>query len=71
MGEKICVDIVEQNAVFNGKPEFSLPLAAAINLLNFHGFGGTPKDMQKAIEDPCVSDPRLYRVTLRLDYEEL
>lgn len=71
MSEKVCVDIVEQSAIFDGKPEFSLPLAAVVNLLNFHGYGGTPKDLQEAIEDPSISDPRRYRVTLRLDYEEL
>ena len=57
MGEKICVDIVEQSAIFDGKPEFSLPLAAVIGLLNFHAHGGTPKDLQDAIEDQSISDP--------------
>jgi len=71
MGEKICVDIVEQSAIFDGKPEFSVPLAAVINLLNFHAFGGTPGDLEDAKMEGDMTDPRRYRVTLRLDCEEL
>lgn len=71
MSEKVCVDIVEQCAIFDGKPEFSLPLAAVVNLLNFHSFGGTPCDMEEATRDKDIDNPKRYRVTLRLDYEEL
>jgi len=71
MGEKTCVDIVEQCAIFDGKPDFSVPLSAAINLLNFYSFGGTPDDMDVAVKDKNIDNPKRYKVTLRLDYEEL
>ena len=71
MSEKICVDIVEQTAIFDGRPEFSLPLCAVINLLNFHSFGGTPNDMKEVLQDKSIKDPKRYKVTLSLHCEEI
>ena len=67
----MCVDIVEQTAIFDGRPEFSLPLAAVVNLLNFHSFGGTPNDMKKVLADKSICNPKKYRVSLHLYCEEL
>lgn len=66
---KTCVDIVEQHAIFDGEPVFSLPLAAVINLLNWHADGGTPNDFAEAGKH--MKNPKRYKVTLRLDCEEL
>jgi hypothetical protein len=66
---KTCVDIVEQHAIFDGEPAFSLPLAAVINLLNWHSDGGTPNDFAEAAK--YMQNPKRYKVTLRLDCEEL
>ena len=69
--EKECIDIVEQMAIFDRKPQFSLPLAAVINLLNFHSFGGTPSDMKEVLQDKSIKDPKRYKVTLSLYCEEI
>ena len=68
---KVLVDIIEQTAIFDGLPDFSLPLAAVINLLNFHSFGGTPNDMKNAMSDKNIVDPKRYKITLTLEYKEL
>ena len=67
----MCVDIVEQTAIFDGRPEFSLPLTAVVNLLNFHSFGGTPDHMKEALADESIDNPKRYRVSLHLYCEEL
>ena len=71
MSEKVCIEIVEQTAIFDGRPEFSLPLAAVVNLLNFHSFGGTTNDLKEALADKSIDNPKRYRVSLHLYCEEL
>jgi len=61
-------DIIEQNAIFDGEPDF-LPFAACLYLLNHNSFGGTPKDFKEAKEE--LDNPRRYRVRLTLEYEDI
>lgn len=70
MSKKYTHDIIQQNAIFDGKPDF-IPTSAAICLLNHHSYGGTPNDFKEAVEDDQLEDPRRYKVTMTIEVEEI
>ncbi|MCG7945816.1 MAG: hypothetical protein N0C84_05660 [Candidatus Thiodiazotropha taylori] len=70
MAEKKLVEIAEQNAIFDGKPDF-MPMGAVISLLNYNAYGGTRADLREAIEYEEMDNPKRYRVQLHLYIEEL
>ena len=63
------IEVVEQAAIFDGKPNL-YPLSAAISLINHNAYGGTLKDLQEAKEDGLLN-PKRYNVRLVLSIEEL
>lgn len=63
-------EVVEQHAIFDGKPEFP-PLSMAIYLMNHYAYGGTRKDLEEAKKDEDMADPKRYKVRLTLSYEEV
>jgi len=70
MGDKKLIEIMEQDAVFDGKPDF-MPLGAVINLLNYNAYGGTPNDLQEAKDTGELENPKRYRVQVHIYAEEL
>lgn len=67
---KELIHIMEQDAVFDGAPDF-MPLGAVINLLNYKSYGGTQKDLEEAKSLGEMDNPKRYRVQLHLYIEEL
>jgi hypothetical protein len=67
---KKLIEIMEQDAVFDGKPDF-MPLGAVVNLLNYNSYGGTPSDLQEAIDTQEMDNPKRYRVQIHVYVEEL
>lgn len=68
-GKKVFVDRVQQSAIFDGKTDF-MPLSAAIYLVNHYSAGGTPNDMMEIKSSGVMKNPKRYKVTLTLEYEE-
>jgi hypothetical protein len=68
MSKKQIIDVVEQSAIFDGKPDFP-PLSMAIYLMNHYSFGGSPQDLAAAANE--LENPKRYKVRLILEVEEL
>ena len=66
----MIIDIVEQHAIYDGKPNLQ-PLGMAINMLNYHAFGGSPNDLIEAKKDRSLENPKRYKVKLTLSIEEV
>lgn len=62
-------EIVEQDAIFDGEPDF-LPLSAAISLMNHNSYGGTEGDLVWALSEG-MEKPKRYKVRLILEVEEI
>ena len=58
-------EILEQRAIFDGKPRFMCG-GAVINLLNHYSYG----DMKDAEDDGC-ENPKKYLVRIIIETEEL
>lgn len=58
-------EILEQHAIFDGKPRFMCS-SAVINLLNHYSYG----DIQDAVDDGC-ENPRKYKVRIIIETEEI
>jgi hypothetical protein len=66
---KQLIEILEQKAVFDGKPRF-MDGGAVINLLNHYSYGGSSEAITLAKEDGC-ENPKEYIVTVRVEVEEI
>lgn len=63
-------EIAEQDAVFDGEPDF-MPIGAVMNLLNYNAYGGTWADQAEARESGDMNNPIRYRVRVTVEYVEL
>ena len=68
MSKKELKEVLEQDAIFDGKPKL-IPLGALMNLQNWYAEGGTPHDMRQA--KGYMKNPKRYRIQLHLYVEEL
>ena len=68
--ENRLVDVAQQDAIFDGRPNFA-SLYDVINKLNQHAAGGTPKDLERIKKQGKMENPKRYRVQLHLYVEEL
>ncbi len=64
------VDVWEQNAVFDGKPDF-MPGSLVMNVLNHNAYGGTRSDAKEAAENGEMANPKLFRVRVKVEVEEI
>ncbi|KGA24934.1 hypothetical protein AO825_08410 [Pectobacterium brasiliense] len=63
-------EILEQHAIFDGKPDF-MDGSLIINTLNHKSYGGTPAAMRESNSDPDMKDPKRYLVRVTIEYEEV
>ena len=64
------VEVAEQNAVFDGKPDF-MPMGLVMNVLNYNSYGGTGVAVVAAKAEGEMDDPRLFRVRVTVEVEEV
>lgn len=63
------VEVCEQNAVFDGKPNF-MPMNLVMNVLNHNAYGGTRQDAKDAADTGEMADPRLFTVRVKVEVIE-
>ena len=64
------MDVWEQNAVFDGEPDF-MDGSLVMNVLNHNAYGGTRKDVENAAETGEMARPKLFRVRVTIEAEEI
>jgi len=71
--EKRIYSVTEQDAIFDGEPDF-MPQGAVMNLLNYNSAGGTAEDYEEVIccpDDYGMENPKRYRVTMVIHVQEI
>lgn len=63
--EYILHEIAEQDAIFDGKPDF-LPSGLIINVLNHNAIGGSEEDMKNVRQ--YARNPVRYKVRVSISY---
>lgn len=69
MGMKL-IDLWEQYAVFDGKPDF-MAGSLVMNVLNHNAYGCSIKDVEMAAETGEMSEPKLFKVRVCIYAEEI
>ena len=64
------MDVFEQIAVFDGKPDF-MDGSLVMNVLNHKSYGGTRRDAEAAAETGEMACPKLFRVRVTIEVEEI
>jgi len=70
MKNKHIHEILEQDAIYDGKPAFP-PGGMLVGLLNYYALGGTRQDMEVLRASGEYPNPKRYRVRLTIEYEEI
>lgn len=70
MVNKVIHDIVEQNAVYDGKPEFP-PCTMLMSILNHYCIGGTASEAALLRDSGEAENAKLYKVRIIIETEEL
>lgn len=64
------IEVWEQNAVFDGRPDF-VDGSLVMNVLNHNSYGGTRQDVVDAAENGDMENPKLFRVRVSVHIEEI
>jgi len=67
--KKQIVDIIEQNAVYDGKYNFP-PTSMLITLLNHYCYGGTKADMEEGKQSGELLNPVRYKTRIIIEVEQ-
>lgn len=63
-------EILEQHAVYDGKPNF-MPGSLVVDVLNHNSYGGTEQDRMDALKSGDMQNPKRYLVRVTVEYEEV
>jgi hypothetical protein len=67
---KYVVQVLEQDAIYDGEPQFAVDLGMLMYMLNYHSLGGTQQDLEEVRQNPAefgvVDAARLKRYTTTL-----
>lgn len=64
--KKVIHAVLEQNAIYDGKPDF-IDVGLLIYTLNHRAFGGTEEEFELAKGQ--LDDPKMYKTRVIIEYE--